>query len=112
MPDDLEAELQFRRGPSYADRAYQPCPQCGVPDVVMRDQTTKIPFDPPPLVAGVTECLVCEDLAATASRWATRLDPVNKVLPPGVRVSPRPWRPEDAEDLDDWMQPGDDEDDI
>jgi hypothetical protein len=64
---------------------------------VMRDQETLRPRDVPPLRAVGVECIMCQDLADKAQELAEGFDPVNKRLPPGVRVVPAPWRPEDDE---------------
>lgn len=66
-----------------------------MPDAVMRDQETLRPIDPPPLVATGIDCLMCADLAAKAESLAEQFDPENKKLPPGIRVVPELYVPEE-----------------
>lgn len=80
-------------GPPFDDRAWVPCPSCGVPDAVMRDQETLRPIEPPPLVAEALECLMCAGLANRAEALAEEMDPEGKRLPPWVRVVPAPAPP-------------------
>lgn len=56
----------------------------------MRDQETKRPRIPAPLVAVGIECLSCAELAAKSAELAEQFDGENKRLPPGVRVVMQP----------------------
>lgn len=56
-----------------------------------------MPRDPTPLQAVGIECIACQDLADKSQELAEGFDPVNKRLPPGVRVVMVPWRPEGEE---------------
>ena len=60
----------------------------------MRDQTTKKPIYPSPLVATGIECISCQDLADKAEYLAEELGGEEKRLPPWVRVVMEPRRPE------------------
>jgi hypothetical protein len=64
---------------------------------VMRDQETLMPRDPTPLQAVGIECIACQDLADKSQELAEGFDPVNKRLPPGVRVVMAPWKPDDVD---------------
>ena len=66
----------------------------------MRDQQTKRPIIPPPLVAVALECLACQDMAELAESLAESLGGQDKRLPPWIHVSMAPAPPED-EDEDD-----------
>lgn len=64
----------------------------------MRNQQTKRPILPPPLVATALECFACQDLHDEAERLAGELGGEDKRLPPWIRVVMEPAPPDDDED--------------
>lgn len=73
------------------DRPWQPCPSCGVADAVMRDPVTLMPRYPPPLEPVAMECLICVALAEATDELSEAYGMKGK-LPPGVRMTLRPWK--------------------
>ena len=59
----------------------------------MRDQATKLPIQPPPLMAVGIRCLTCANLTEHAKSLA---EGFGGEMPPGVRVVLQPYEPEAA----------------
>ena len=74
--------------------AYDPCPDCGVRDIDMRDQETKLPIRPAPIEWFGWPCLSCEAKELTEKQLAEEFKDRH-----GIKVRARPYRrPESAED--------------
>lgn len=87
--------MEFERGPTWDLAAYDPCPDCGVPDSAMRDQVTKMPISPPPIEWIGWNCLSCE---AKGMKEKELTEGYGDHQPLGMRVRGRPYQPPEPQD--------------
>jgi hypothetical protein len=87
--------MEFEAGPGFELAAYDPCPDCGVRDVDMRDPETLMPRRPPPIEWVGWSCLSCEAKGFAEKELRAGY---GEEIPPGVRVRGRPYQPPSSDD--------------
>lgn len=86
--------MEFERGPTWDLAAYDPCPDCGVRDIDMRDPVTRMPHSPPPIEWIGWQCLSCQQKGYKEKELS---DGYNGEPPLGMRVRGRPYQPPEEE---------------